>query len=317
MGDPQASEATAAPSARDEARRAGREALAQLVLLGVALIWGWTFVLVKEGLSAIGPFAFLFYRFSLAFALLVVLFGPRLGRVEPRLWLKGALIGVALFSGYGFQTWGLLYTTATNSAFITGLSVVGVPVLGAALFRERVGRAAWLSAGLSAVGLGLIVFGAAPRAFALNAGDFLTALCALSFALHILLISRFTRPENYVPILVAQVGVVALLSGVGMAVWEGIVWPRSGPVWEAIAITGALATAFAFWAQNRFQPYSTAVRTALIFASEPVFAALFGHLLLGERLVGGQWLGAALILAAMLGVQWPTFALQHRTARRS
>lgn len=288
--------------------------IAQPALLGVALIWGWTFVLVKESLREIGTLAFLFYRFTLAFALLLLLFGPRLRGVTPRVWRKGGLIGVALFLGYWFQTLGLNYTTATNSAFITGLSVVLVPVLGAAVFRERVTGAAWIGATLSALGLGLIVFGRSLARLSLNVGDFLTLLCAISVAMHILLISRYTRPQNYLPILVAQIGVVALLSGVGMVTLEGIVWPASWVVWKGVVITGIFATALAFWVQNRFQPYSTAARTAILFTGEPVFAALFGYWLLGERLAGQQWLGAALILSAMLLSQWPAI---RRSIERS
>jgi len=288
---------------------ARRSLLAELSLLGVAALWGWTFVLVKESLQEVSTFTFLFYRFTLAFGLLLLLFGRRLrdAEREPRLWTRGALIGLTLFLGYGFQTLGLLYTTATNSGFITGLSVVLVPVLGTLLFRERTRRAVWLGAGLSAVGLGFIVFGGASswRISELNVGDGLTLLCAISFALQIVLVSRFTRPEGYLPILVAQIGVVALLSGVGMVLFEGLSIPRSPVTWKGIVITGVFATALAFWVQTRFQPLSTAGHTAILFSSEPVFAALFGYGLLGERLVGGQWLGAVLIVMAMLIAQWP------------
>ena len=276
--------------------------LAQLALLGVALIWGWTFVLVKESLSEIGPFTFLFYRFMLASIILLILSGPRLKRVECHVWFKGALIGVALFGGYAFQTWGLRYTTATNSAFISGLAVVFVPLLGAGLFRERIGWGAWLGALAAVVGLGLIVFSSAPTlSFAsLNRGDLLTLGCALSVAWHILLIGRLARPQTYMPLLVMQIGVVALLSGVGMLAVEDPVLPQSFVVWKGIVLTGIFATALALWAQNRFQPYTTAARTAILLASEPVFAAVLGYWLLGERLVGWQWLGALLIPGAIL-----------------
>ena len=292
--------------------------LADLLLVGVAAIWGWTFVLVKESLQEVPTFTFLFYRFALALGFLLLLFGRRLrgGAAGPplRTWLQGALIGLVLFLGYWFQTWGLVYTTATNSGFITGLSVVWVPVLGALLFRERVPGAVWLGAGLSALGLALIVFGGAPSPALLdldwdwdwNVGDGLTLLCAIAFALQILLVSRFTRPENHVPILVAQIGVVALLSGVGMLLLEGPGFPQGAAAWKGIGITGLFATALALWVQTRFQPLSTAGRTAILFSSEPVFAALFGYWLLGERLVGGQWLGAALIIGAMLVSQRPS-----------
>lgn len=282
--------------------------LPQVALLGVALIWGWTFVLVKESLSEIDTFTFLFYRFALAFLLLLILFGHRLKQTHPHSWLKGALIGIALFCGYWFQTWGLVYTTATNSAFITGLSVVLVPILGAVFFRMAVVRIGWIGAMMSVLGLGLIVFGKTESEIILNGGDFLTIVCAISFAMHILLIGHFTRPQYYVPILVAQIGVVALLSGSGMLLVKGVSWPSSYAVWKGIIITGLFATVLAFWIQNRFQPHCTAIHTAIIFSGEPVFAALFGYLLLGEHFIKWQWLGALFILTAILVVKWPRSA---------
>jgi len=287
--------------------------LARFILLCVALIWGWTFVLVKESLEEIGTFAFLFYRFALALLLLLLLFRPRLRHVAS-LWVKGALIGLALFSGYWFQTLGLNYTTATNSAFITGLSVVLVPMLGSLLFRRRARRATWFGSLISIAGLALLVFGSGKTGrFSLNAGDLLTMFCAVSFAMHILLIDRYTRPTNYVPILITQIGVVMVLSGLGMVAFEGLEYPRTWSVYKGLFITGFFATALAFWAQNRFQPLISAGHTAIIFAGEPVFAAMFGYLFLGEHLTARQWLGAALILAAMLIAQLPS---ARRASRR-
>ncbi|MFB6286973.1 MAG: DMT family transporter [Candidatus Bipolaricaulia bacterium] len=279
---------------------------ADLLLLGVAVIWGWTFVLVKEGVSEVGPLTFLFYRFGIAFVALALLFRRHLRGVARSVWLRGIGIGLALFGGYWFQTWGLVYTAATKSAFITGLSVVIVPLMGTLMLRERISGAAWLGAGLSAVGLALLVFGTQLGFATVNVGDALTLVCAISFATQILLVGRYTRPSNHLPILVAQIGVVAALSGVGWATVEGAAWTTSWTAWKGILITAVLATAVAYWLQNRFQPYSTAARAAIIYTGEPVFAGVFGVLLLGERLTGGQWLGAALILGAMVLAQWPT-----------
>ena len=279
---------------------------ADLLLLGVAMVWGWTFVLVKEGVSEVGPFTFLFYRFGIAFVVLSLLFRRHLRSVSRSVWTRGALIGLALFGGYWFQTWGLVYTAATKSAFITGLSVVLVPILGATMLRERIGGAAWSGAILSAIGLGLIVFGARVGVETVNVGDGLTLVCALSFATQILLVSHYTRPSNYLPILVAQIGVVAALSGVGWLTVENAAWTTSWVAWKGILITALLATALAYWLQNRFQPYSTAARAAIIYTGEPVFAGVFGVVLLGERLSLVQWLGAAAILAAMVLAQLPT-----------
>lgn len=272
---------------------------AQVVLLIVSLVWGWTFSLVKESLRQIGTFSLLFFRFALAFALLAVIFRFNPRRLRSGSAIKGTAIGLALFGGYAFQTLGLNYTTATNSAFITGLSVVLVPFMESALLKRRVEGRVWIGSALSALGLALLTL-RFEEGISLNAGDLLTLLCAASFGLHIVLIGRFSSPENYPPILVWQIGVVAGLSGLLAFPFEGMDLPRSSLVWRAILITSLLATVFAFWAQNRFQPLLTPGRAAVIFSTEPVFAATFGYLFLGERLTARGWIGAALILLAML-----------------
>lgn len=276
--------------------------LAQSALLLITIIWGWTFVLVKEGASELGPLSFLAWRFMIAFLALLLLFGRRMRRIGREELLRGLEIGLALFAGYLFQTWGLLYTSATKSGFITGLSVILVPLLSAAAFRKQISQGGWLGAGLSALGLGLILFGHGGTAgeMRLNLGDLLTLLCALSFALHIILIGRFVNLENYPGILVIQIGLVLVLSLAGALLLERPTLAISVQGWEAILVTGLLATALAFFLQNRFQPLSTATQTAIILSAEPVFAGLFGYLLLGERLNGLQLLGAAAILGGII-----------------
>lgn len=278
---------------------------AQLALLSITAIWGWTFVIIKESLSSVGTFTFLFYRFSLATLILAALFWPHLRKADPKSWLNGIWIGVALFIGYALQTYGLNFTTASNSAFITGLSVVIVPILGIILLGQRIGRSAWMGVGTSALGLALIVFGRSTDIFSINLGDLLTITATFGFAFQILWISHVTRPENYKVILVAQIAVVAVFSGLGMLLGEGAVLPHSDAVWQGILFTSILATVVALGVQVRFQTQLTAVQTAIIFTCEPVFGGIFGFLLRGEQFVNGQWLGAVLIIAGMIISQGP------------
>lgn len=290
---------------------------AHLALLLVSVIWGWTFVLVKEGASELGPLSFLTWRFALAFLLLLFLFWPHLRRVERRAILGGLGIGLALFGGYLFQTWGLLYTGATKSGFITGLYVILVPVLSAAALRERVSRWGWLGAGLAVLGLGSLLFGGQGlgREMGLNWGDFLTLFCAFSFALQIILVGRLVNPGNYPAILVIQIGLVFLLSLIGALLFEqptAVISPRG---WQAILVTGLLATAVAYFVQNRFQPLSTPTQAAIIFSAEPVFAGLFGYLLLGELMSWLQLLGAAAILCGIIISQFPSGDRQRGSNR--
>ena len=290
--------------------------VALLMLLATTVIWGWTFVLVKEGMSHVGPLTFLAARFILAFALLALLFNRSIRRITLRTLTYGTAIGVVLFLGYFFQTWGLVYTTATKSGLITGLSVIIVPILSYAMFRDRVGLPAWGGILLAILGLLLLVFGKGALT-AVNVGDLLTLLCAIGFALHILFIDRFVRSVDYRQLLVAQVGAVALLSLIGAACVETLPVAYPSDLLRSVVVTGLAATALALYVLNRFQAYSTATYTAIILTMEPVFAGLFGFLLLGETLASTQILGAVLIL---LGTALPLterFRKRQRETRAS
>jgi len=245
-------------------------------LLSITVIWGWTFVLVKEGMTVVGPFTFLAFRFVLAFLSLILLLFRSLRGIDRRALFCGGMVGGALFLGYFFQTWGLATTTATKSGLITGLSVVIVPVLAAALLKERVRPSLWLGA-LSATG----------------------GFCALFFAGHILLVDRFIRVVDYRHLLLVQVGTVAVLSLIGALFVEEPTLVCSPKLIEGVLVTGLLATALALYILNRFQAHSTASYTAIILTMEPIFAGLFGFLLLGETLSILQFMGGGMILVGM------------------
>lgn len=272
--------------------------LAPLSLLAITVIWGWTFVIVKEGMDFVGPLTFIALRFSLALLFLLILLHRSLRGIDRRALLYGLLVGLILFFGYFFQTWGLVYTSATKSGLITGLSVVIVPLLAAALLKERVRGSIWVGTILAVGGLFLLVLGRAEFA-TVNVGDFLTFLCAFAFAGHIILIDRFIRTVDYRCLLLVQVGTVAGLSVIGALFFEPLPTHLPLTLIHGVLITGLLATALAFYILNRFQVHSTASYTAIILTMEPVFAGLFGFLLLGERFTSLQWLGGGLILIAM------------------
>ncbi len=147
--------------------------LAPFALLLATAIWGWTFVLVKEGTQFVGPFTFLAARFLLATAVLGLLFARALRRIERRTLWRGALIGLALFAGYLLQTWGLATTSATKSGLLTGLSLVFVPFLASVAGWERVRPAHWAGAILAVLGLVTFVL-ARSGASSFNVGDLLT-----------------------------------------------------------------------------------------------------------------------------------------------
>jgi drug/metabolite transporter (DMT)-like permease len=273
----------------------------ELAMVAVTAVWGSTFVLVRDAVGQVPPFAFVAYRF-LAAALLLAAIRPRLalggpGR-GPGLGPLGAgvAIGVALFCGYGFQTVGLQYTTASNAGFITGLSVVLTPLLGAVLLRQAPGRWPVTGACLAAVGLALLSL----QRLEVRRGDALVLGCAFAFAAHILLLGRYAPRLDTYRLAVVQLATAGLLALAWAGVAGDLVVPASADVWVALAITSVAASAGAFLIQTRAQREVSPTRTAVIFTMEPVFAGLFGFLLAGERLSGRGWLGAGLILAGML-----------------
>ncbi len=150
LGVPRTPPAGAATAARLAAYRWG------LALVGVTAVWGATFVMVRDAVAAIPPFTFIAYRFLAAAALLAAVRPRALARPQPGVLAAGLVTGVALFAGYGFQTVGLQYTTASNAGFITGLAVVLTPLLAAVLLRERPGLGPALGAALAFVGLGVL-----------------------------------------------------------------------------------------------------------------------------------------------------------------
>ncbi len=275
-----------------------RQAWAKASMVLVAFIWGTTFVVVKDALMEIGPFLFLGLRFMLAFLVLAFLAFSSLRKLTWSTVWSGCLLGVFLFIGYTFQTVGLKYTTSSNAGFITGISVVLVPIIYALFNRTFPSLRTLLTVLAATTGLFLLSF---PKgSLTLAYGDFLVLICAFAFAFHIVFVDRFSHLHNAVAITAIQVLFVGLLcSGIGLAIepWPGRLSPK---LVGAILVTSIFATSLAFLLQNALQKYSTPTRFAVVLTMEPVFAALAGFLWAGEMLSSRGLVGAGLILSSML-----------------
>lgn len=274
-----------------------RRPLADLALITVVFIWGVTFVVVKTALPAIGVFTFLALRFTLAFFFLAIVFHRRLFGADAATIKAAAIVGLFLFAGYAFQTAGLRYTSAANAGFITGLSVVLVPCFYSLSVRRLPALGTAAGAILAVIGLALLTL---DSALAVNYGDLLVLGCAVAFALHILALGRYAPRYDAKVLATLQIGVTAALSTLAAAAGESFPSAFTPEVWTALAITAIPATAIAFLVQTTAQQFTTESRTAIIFALEPVFAALTGIYVLGESLTAVQFAGCALILAGTL-----------------
>jgi drug/metabolite transporter (DMT)-like permease len=268
---------------------------AEVFLVVVTAIWGCTFVVVKGALADASPLPFLAARFMLAGFLLLAILAR--GQVERETILPGSILGLFLFAGYLFQTWGLVYTTPSKSAFLTGFSVILVPLI-LMLSGFRMGSATLVGGILGLVGIYFLV---APSGMAaVNRGDVLTLAGALSFAVHIVLVGRYTKKFSFLHLVPVQILVVGLLALVALPLVPDQTLHFTARLVMAILVTALLATGVAFSVQNWAQQYTPAAHTALIFALEPVFAALSSWLMMGERFGGRVLLGSGLILAGMV-----------------
>jgi len=273
--------------------------LAEIALIGVCAVWGLTFPLVQDAVAKIPVMTFLGYRFVAATLLAAVLFRKQLRALRPGGWRAGGIMGAFLTGGYIFQTFGLERTTASNAGFITGLFVVLTPLFGALFLGHAVGRPAWIAAGVSALGVYLLSGAAGVHL----AGDLLVLACAVSFSFHILVTDPAVRVNDVSALLVVQLAVCGLFSlGVATA-GRDLVAPPDASVWVALVVTAVFASVLGFWVQAYAQTHASPSRTALILATEPAFAGFFAYWLNGEVLTPWGWVGAGLIMMAIVMVE--------------
>jgi drug/metabolite transporter (DMT)-like permease len=280
---------------------------AELALTFCTLLWGSTFVVVKNSLDQASVFVFLAARFSLA-GLCMAIFRWRALRVARREEIfAGVRLGFFMFGGYAFQTAGLRYTTASNSGFITGSSVVLVPLILALFWGKRV--TLWVYFGTIAAAAGLYFLTVPASGVAhLNRGDVLTFFAAASYAVHIILVGEYTREHSAAALSVLQVLACALMAwlttlGADAIRWQPMRFESTGALWIGIAVCAVFATAVAFSLQLWAQQYTTPSHAAILFTLEPVFAVATSYVMLGERLGVRSLLGAALVLAGILAAE--------------
>jgi drug/metabolite transporter (DMT)-like permease len=268
-------------------------------LVAVTAVWGLTFVQVKDAVELYPLFAFLAVRFAIASATLALPGWRRLAELGRRGWSAGAALGLLLALGYALQTAGLERTTVSSTGFITGLYVVFTPLLAFVLFGTRIGAATLAGVGLSTVGLGLL----SGVDVGTLAGDALVLAGSAAYSLQIVLMERYA--PRYDPLGFTLVEMLAAFAGFAVvAVAAGQVEaPHGWTVWSALIVTGVFASALAFLVQTWAQRRTSATRTALAFAMEPVFAAAFGFWLAGDRLGAAGWAGAALIMAGIVAAE--------------
>ena len=282
---------------------------ADVLMLITAMIWGTAFVAQRIGMDNIGPFLFTGLRFALgALALLplVIWRGRHEARYEPFLQkgvlLGGFAMGLALTIGINLQQVGLLFTSVTNSGFITGLYVIVVPLLGLVV-GNRTGLGTWLGAILAVVGMALLSIG---EDFQVASGDWLQLAGAFIWGIHVLLVGFFVSRHDAIRLAFLQFATCAVVSLMLAAAFETTTLQAVWLAAPALVYGGLFAVAVGYTLQVVAQKHAIASHAAIILSLEAVFAAIAGALILGESLSLRGYLGCAMMFAGMLIAQlWP------------
>lgn len=285
---------------------------ADLGLLSVTFFWGTTFIVSKMILLEVPLFVYLFLRLTIA-AIAMDLYALRfIKELDKKTIRHGAVLGIFLYIGYLTQMWGIQYTSASNAGFITGLSVAMVPVFGFMFFKIRPVITALIGVGFAIIGL-LLLTGANPLHW--NKGDFLVLICAVSVAFHVIFTGKYAPKDNVYLLTAVQLTVVALFT-VLVLPFGNYTWPQLNLTNISVLVyLGLMGTVFTFLMQTAMQRYTTTTRTAVIFAMEPVFAALFAFLIAGEQLTLSGWGGGLLIVLGMVSAEIPLSLFQKNKRR--
>ena len=271
-------------------------ATASVALVGATAAWGSTFVVTKSSLDELAPATFLAWRFGVAALVLLVVTFRRttaLPRADVR---RAVVVGALLGGGFLLQTTGLEQTSAGLSGFLTGASVVMVPLVASVVFGHEVPRAGWVATGLSAVGLVLLTSG--PDG-AVTAGALVTLLGAACFAGHITSLAQWATPANAAGLTTVSVGVAATLCALAALTAQGPALPPSAAAWSSVLYVAVVATCAGLAVQAWAQSALSAVTAAVIMTMEPVFAAVLAVGVAGESLAPAAWLGGLVVVAAM------------------
>lgn len=270
---------------------------ADIILLFVTILWGLTFVTVKDGVKSSSFSLFIFFRFFIATILLFPFTFKRFKNVIKRNIYDGVILGIFVFAGFYLQTAGLKYTTPSRSAFITGLSVIIVPFLSIFFLKKRINFFTFLALIFSVIGL-IFIFNPSFSS-GMNLGDILTLACAFIFAFVIIFVQIFNRRNDSFILVFIQFMTVSILSFI-FIFFEGFYLSLNKNFYIGMFYTSVFATFIALLLQNRFQKDTDEVRAGIIYTLEPVFASIFSYLIYGERFTIGFLIGSTLIFVGFL-----------------
>lgn len=269
---------------------------AEGVLIFITMIWGVGFPLTSIALkNGIGPYTLVSIKSFVATLVLAVIFKNKFKLINLKMIAAGSLVALALVVGNIFQTLGMVYTTPSKSSFITGLSVVFVPILMIIIYRKRPKLRLALGALTAVLGLFFLTYNGDAG---VNIGDILTILCAFSYSFQILLVDKTGKAYDGITLAIVELFMVGVFSLIPAFMLEGYRMSSSSSVVVCVLITGIFGSGVGMAVQNKMQPMINPSHAAIIYLFEPVFGVVFSSFI-GDVLSPRAFIGCILIFLAM------------------
>ena len=273
---------------------------ADLMMVMVTMLWGASYLFVKMGLHSIQEFNLIALRFGFAFIIAALFFYRRFLKMDGKTTFHGFLLGSLLFLSTSVVAIGLKTTSVSNAGFLFSLAVIFVPLLVAFFSRKKPGKSVMISVCVSMTGIGMLTLN---ETLNINTGDLLCILGALFYALHIIITGKVTKKADAISLGVIQLGFAGAWGLLFSFIFEKPQLPSNTDSWIAILVLSILCSAVGFIGQTVAQKHTTPTRTGLIFSLEPVFAALFAFIFVGEILTNKGYLGATLVLLGVFAAE--------------
>lgn len=271
---------------------------AELLLFFIASLWAGTFPIIKTSVDTFPPFLFIGVRFLIAALIFTIFFYKSISFKDYGAFKAGLILAVFQMTGFGSQTVGMVYTSASNSALITGICIIFVPFVQYLVIKKTLTVENWIGVVIVTIGLFLLT---QPFKTGFNNGDLITLICTLSWAFYIVLLDPYSKKYNISILIFVQFWFVTIVSLLISLLFENISgFSMTGDNYLAILYLSIAATLITTFIGNHFQKYTTPIRTSIIFTWEQPAAVILSIIFLKEKFNTVQMIGGALMVGGIL-----------------
>jgi drug/metabolite transporter (DMT)-like permease len=273
-----------------------RQVRAELMLFIITVFWGGSYILTKLSLRSLQPYNLIAIRFLIAFFLSGIVFNRRIVKANMRTVIFALILGLTLFSVFIAMTFGLKYTSASNAGFLISISVVLIPIISLIFLKQHIEIKVVICVTFALIGIALLSINSQ---LSVSAGDLLCILCAVLYAVYVVVTGIFTKHVDSITLGILQLGFVGIFSTIFSCLTESVKLPSTFFSWSVVLSLSILCTAVGYIVQTHVQQYTSATHTGLILSLEPVFSAVFAYFVLGEILSLRGYIGASILLVSV------------------